>query len=1185
MNKCKTLHRKKFMSNKKIFYVFCIIFLFASAVFYFLGCGEGGNFSDEVNMDEVLKQSSTVKPTPIDGSTPDQHNINDNYYFALSAMQQAGSFIANAEGVSITKAGITVKQEIKSYRQVNGKETFKQSLSYSGFKSVGVELYVKNNNYVIRDASKLKSINNVIWQKDAQNVSEEAYFNRFGAIPNGITSYIFTDETIINSSYLGQDENGLYMYKYELDPEKSTLRLCLEMRTMAGTRTLPIYEQASVTIYINKDWKVLKTVSDARYKVDMLGGVTCNEHLTETFSAIGEKQNIPNADYYGSYIGSNIIQTPVEQEPDATYYLTSAFGDYISGTPLNVNLNISSNNLKINGYASINIDMENMSNISAKLLLNEISINDLTLNNVFIQYKNNNLYICVKDLKLKVSVEELPNAISKLKPLLNNFSKNTNSENNLESTNPLTSLSNLDFTTLLTDFMDNLAFTKTENNIVVSTSAVGLNCAFNIEETDGKCNFKNLVASFKNINVTAYPVEEEQNLTEYENVNEYNNLLGLLNLIDENGIIKLNLDINGTSIDVNFNLNNMILNASTMGANISVNLNNLMLYANYSNTNIKCNLNEIDLILNKIKPILNKFLSKDNFMPFNLNLTNLNINDILSSIKVTNSTNFTTINLKMFGADLTLNFNTVNNNFTFSDATICLENVIITATESNKILNDLDTTLNYTDLKLLVEKYADAILNLLDAKSISLNLNGTIISTEPNKITTLTFENAEVNIVDLWTNLKLQTKLTINESILENGKTKNKTHNLEIIFNSEIIPTECNVYINYNGREMKFSTEKLAETKNLLMQIYNNIPELQDLLKNLLPINIEAVNKPTIDFSKFINNISLDNYNLKLDLNASSILNILPASLKLDLLTENNNLTLKLNNLVLNNMEINLQASTNTNILTEEEINSKFTFDGKNASDFSSMNELLKTIAQTSQYRHFSLSGQVDGKIGLISLNKAISIKIDIDVIKGKTYVVAKLERKNTPIIWNDYDGSFELFYNGQTNMIYTHDTSRTRKYNALKFRYDYTTKDTYSAYTIEEFTANLTNILLNALHFSKTINDQITKSMNSNSTNTEFVFEEFLQKYSYSTNSDASGVFTFDLNLKKLTNDALRATQLNIHHNVNYDLTKLDLTANLFGLMDIIFTANLATPLNQPTGAFELVNAESNSNLYLKVA
>lgn len=298
------------MSKKKIIIFSILLCLAIIATFYFLGCHKN-DFTDDINLNGINEQQSTVKQKPSDGSTPADHSPADNFAYALYDLLEAGSFVSESSGQTVS---LGVEQNVKAVRYVNGDEVLKRSLSHSTFKSVGVEMFVSGKNYVLRDATSLKSVDEVTWGADPYRVTEETFISKFGGVPNGITAYVLTENTILSSEFLGE-ENGIYAYRYILDNALATTKIRLEMRTMAGTKTLPNFEEVALTVYMDGNWRIQKTETACVYKVDMLGGVTCKESLTEVFSAIGEGKEIPDADVFRPYLTRKSPRTTANSPP------------------------------------------------------------------------------------------------------------------------------------------------------------------------------------------------------------------------------------------------------------------------------------------------------------------------------------------------------------------------------------------------------------------------------------------------------------------------------------------------------------------------------------------------------------------------------------------------------------------------------------------------------------------------------------------------------------------------------------------------------------------------------------------------------------------------------------------------------------------------------------------------------
>lgn len=80
------------MSKKKIIIFSILLCLAIIATFYFLGCHKN-DFTDDINLNGINEQQSTVKQKPSDGSTPADHSPADNFAYALYDLLEAGSFV------------------------------------------------------------------------------------------------------------------------------------------------------------------------------------------------------------------------------------------------------------------------------------------------------------------------------------------------------------------------------------------------------------------------------------------------------------------------------------------------------------------------------------------------------------------------------------------------------------------------------------------------------------------------------------------------------------------------------------------------------------------------------------------------------------------------------------------------------------------------------------------------------------------------------------------------------------------------------------------------------------------------------------------------------------------------------------------------------------------------------------
>ena len=1499
------------MSKKKIIIFSILLCLAIIATFYFLGCHKN-DFTDDINLNGINEQQSTVKQKPSDGSTPADHSPADNFAYALYDLLEAGSFVGESSGQTVS---LGVEQNVKAVRYVNGDEVLKCSLSHSTFKSVGVEMFVSGKNYVLRDATSLKSVDEVTWGADPYRVTEETFISKFGGVPNGITAYVLTENTILSSEFLGE-ENGIYAYRYILDNALATTKIRLEMRTMAGTKTLPNFEEVALTVYMDGNWRIQKTETACVYKVDMLGGVTCKESLTEVFSAIGEGKEIPDADVFRPYLDAEITEDDGEFTPDAMYYLTNGFNEYMTGTPLNLSLEIKGA-VKAVGSASVNIDANDLANIRARVLLDELAVGDIKLNDLFVGYGAGSVYAGLGEFKFKTTVEELVGFIDKIMPVI---SEDSVSISDLLSFNPDSLLTNatlkrengialvtlplelgsldadieiefsdgetpsfngiyacvnglevfvkpvdevslpeinedfisiaplfdiidenyniclktrlgesdavlkfnlktltldaaygdllvkfsddvlyleygdlkakahikdlpelikkfeplfvnedgtykfgflsniasatsgLDVNSLIKELVDNLSVTKTDAGVKIATAvkgaSVGINLAagengynlfslslsygdYSIDAVpasiddisaipdDELADFKNILsladiidenyeinltaslsagnisltadvcinlrtltlsaktslygsdlyvryhdgtvyASFKGLdvyadadeiqslldrlaplfgeglpldglsnlsldlssvlsslaftktenglnaslslsglNVSANLIEEGDNLklgqisvssdglsltatpsvkADYsviDNVDKFYNIISLADIIDKDGNINLNATAAGTDIAITFNLCSMRLNAAVEGLAVTLDLKTNTVYAAYGGARVKLNLSDAKSILEKISPIiekfdkegkitelLNGFVGEDSF--------NIDANDIISSLIVTESDGSLSLSLNLAGVDIEAIFATDNGGLTFSSAIINASGTTISAYPSGTVTSDLDTSLYYMDLKAFSDTYADALSGLVTAENIILGINGSVITN--GAVYTIT--NGELVVGGIGSACKIGADITFVKTITDaNGNVTEKTNSLRFVYDIDAQKG----YFNFNGIEGTFSTVNYNETLEALKQIYNNIPELQELISGIIPLPEDGqFHLPEFDFSKIINSLVLsDSGVLDVDLNAKSIIEDLPESIKLSLSCDGNGaLSLNICELTLGETSINLTATAAK--ANSEEIEGKFDYTvGENASDFSSVNTLLKTLSTTSAYRHYELDGTLNlAFLGFIPVDDKVKLNIKIDIIDGVTYVVATLTREHVAAAnfagfypWSDYSGTSTLYYDGETKMIYIY-TDHIKSKNILGVVYKNGSEKLYEKYTEEEFSANMMEILLGMLRLSSKYKDMMG---NTNINTSEISIEDIFKKYSY----NGTDKFTITLNMSKLTDESINDVTLDLNHDADYNLSSLNVSTTIGGFLELKFNATHVAPFNHENGTKEQVKLQ----------
>ena len=632
----------RLLTKKQIISLLLIICTGIVATFWFLGCNKT---SFENGSNNSLPGDEKTLPKPTDGTTPADHSPLDNYYIATGVLRDAGSFVGNTTGLS-TSLGIT--QEIKAGRTVLGKDVFKESYSF-GVKKVGMQFYVSGKSYVMRDTGKMSSLDSPDWSNSTPyKVSEETFVGKFGGKPLGICNYIVEDDTVLDGGkYLGL-EDGLHAFRYDFDTSKATTKMLREMLTMSGMESS--FTRAAITVYMDSDWVVKKTTTDCEYVV-AYGMVkpSCTESITEVFTALGEKTPLPLADVFSPYLDAEETEL-TNKEPTALDYIMSGFGAYMAGTPLVASVE-TSGLVSLKGAASVNIDINNLSNIKARVQIDELGYDDLKLNDVFVVYSDDTVYIKYADLRAKGTISDAKELVKKLAALIKKPTQDDASGG--EASGGL--LANLDASALLDSMTLTCEDGKATVGITIPLGDVTVNAT--LEFTDGDTvTFLSAAATIckadgsELLAATILPVESAE-IPELEG--KYYDLVPLVNeLIDDEGNIKLRLTIDtdiadslgdaisgaisGAITDITdgktefveadkkpisvlaaFNIRTKRLTANVLGIKLMLDLDTKMVYAECGGAKLLLDCGKdfanVQSILEKLAPTIRTFV--DDFEP------------------------------------------------------------------------------------------------------------------------------------------------------------------------------------------------------------------------------------------------------------------------------------------------------------------------------------------------------------------------------------------------------------------------------------------------------------------------------------------------------------------------------------------------------------------------------------------
>ena len=119
------------------------------------------------------------------------------------------------------------------------------------------------------------------------------------------------DKSVLDAELISKDDNTITV-KYLLDNKYAPSAYRREIKTMSGSKDLPEFINASITITMNKDWEILKTVTNESYYVSVFGSIRTSGEVINIFTY--NDTNIPNRNFFEAYFGQDTVDV-VDKEP------------------------------------------------------------------------------------------------------------------------------------------------------------------------------------------------------------------------------------------------------------------------------------------------------------------------------------------------------------------------------------------------------------------------------------------------------------------------------------------------------------------------------------------------------------------------------------------------------------------------------------------------------------------------------------------------------------------------------------------------------------------------------------------------------------------------------------------------------------------------------------------------------
>ena len=865
---------------------------------------------------------TTIKSKPTDGTTISDYDSYDNLAIVAGLMADSNFHGETVGEVKAKVAFINYTQAVNNIRTVIDDRAFQEAVSTSSLKSVAIQkyFYLDEEKVLTRNPDRIDGSNTTWLDETPQIYSNKQYLDIYGWLPNQISSYILCKESILEISDVSKREDGYNEISLKLNPEIAPAMYQYEVKAYGGSSDFPSFSNINLTIIFNDDWQLYQIVSEEVYDITMpvIGSITCTANMTETFTY--DNLSIKDEDFFEQYSylepSDDIINDPSELKP--LDYLMYAFGPYLNGNTLSVDLSLNINNNNLDGILFLDLNNE---------------VYGFKSDNIEVIVKNDIVYLTYNSIKLKMSINDftsiLNNSDSSIGSLIDTsvIMDELNDADIVKNNNDVKMTANL---TLLGQAIT-VEFNFTENGENITLNSISANT--NINDINISLNGKISNSLFNtNINDNDYEdlanakfvIEDIKNIVNNKNVsldiNYSNDLLKIEGKVNISFLEKLKLNgnliinYNDESISLDLTYIDDVLYLDTLGLKLSLTKDKILsLLPQDLNSEFDFNLIINYLFNYDFSNLLNNLNLESNVISFILNL-----NNNLFNVSIVDSNEGFSISLN----DLKINLSTTNDTLIITKpegSYLDVSNVIYNIPNIIDLFNN-----DYLNINLSMNIKINSLINL----PINLNLNLDLKNKQGQGNVTLNVFGNTLNLELLYKDNNLTVKLGNNivvkltlEELLSYFNDLDIT-NLDLnalLANLTIESNNDNLIIslaNMNINELNITNTKV-EVKpgssfevveyeaNLDKNDIDNIVEYEanldkndiDNIINVVTKVIDVVSKDNINIKGSYNNINFDVI-IDKELNIEAIIDIAKISLKINYYN-NGNIYLTYNNITL----------------------------------------------------------------------------------------------------------------------------------------------------------------------------------------------------------------------------------------------------------------------------------------------
>lgn len=151
-----------------------------------------------------------------------------------------------------------------------------------------------------------------------------------------------------------------------------------------------------MTVKMDGDRKVSSISTVCSYKVDMLGGVKCEERLEEVFYDVGNVPSIPERSFFEPYLTASITDTPDAETVSGV--LMDTFMPLIKDNSLCADVEISGA-LNVDAKLKAVVDTQNLENLTLDLIAPALDLS--------VSYRKGKLALKTGDLNAYLNISDL----------------------------------------------------------------------------------------------------------------------------------------------------------------------------------------------------------------------------------------------------------------------------------------------------------------------------------------------------------------------------------------------------------------------------------------------------------------------------------------------------------------------------------------------------------------------------------------------------------------------------------------------------------------------------------------------------------------------------------------------------------------------------------------------------------